>query len=86
MTHVARLWTFLRSGHRLLLAIDPENYHLNSINVRPGLGRSRLSTLLADYGLLIKNSFLAEDYFSTDTIQNLYTSYLLAQAEPNGHP
>ncbi len=87
VTHVARLWTFLRSGHRLLLAIDPENYHLDSINVRPGLGRSRLSTLLAeDYGLLIKESFLAEDYFSTDTIQNLYTSYLLAQAEPNGHP
>ncbi len=87
VTHVARLWTFLRSGHRVLLAIDPENYHLDSINVRPGLGRSRLATLLAeDYGLLIQESFLAEDYFSTDTIQNLSTNYLLAQAEPNGHP
>ncbi len=85
--HVARLWTFLRSGGRLLLAVDPENYHLDSTNARPGLERSRLSALLAqDYGLLIQESFLAKDYFSSETIQNLYTNYLLAQAEPNNHP
>jgi hypothetical protein len=81
------LWQHLVRGGALLLALDPEEYFLAGRNVRPRYNRSGLGTLIAqDYGLMVGDTFLAEPWYSGDSIQKLENTYGLAFAELNGEP
>jgi hypothetical protein len=74
----AYLWAYLKQGGNLLLAVDPESFFIGTANARPRITRSGLSSLLdQDYSLLIRDSFLAEPWFSTQSIAGLDTAYSL---------
>lgn len=85
--HVARLLLYLRGGGNLLLAADPENYNLGSDVVNIQLDRTGLAPLLeVDYGLILQPTFVAEPWFSTDSINVINTNYSLSYADRLPHP
>jgi hypothetical protein len=82
LPQVAYLWAYLKQGGNLLLAVDPEGFYIGTTNVRPRITRSGLSSLFSlDYGLLIRDSFLAEPWFSMESIAGLDTAYSLTFAD-----
>ncbi len=75
---VLYLWLHLARGNHALFAFDPEGSFDGTRNVRTRLAASGLSLLLDwDYGISVYDTFLAEPWFSTGTISDLYRTYML---------
>lgn len=75
---VLYLWLHLARGNHALFAFDPEGSFDGTRNVRTRLATSGLSLLLDwDYGVSVYDTFLAEPWFSTGTISDLYRTYML---------
>lgn len=76
---VLYLWLHLARGNNALLAFDPEGSYDGTRNVRARLSASGLSALLDwDYGMSVYDTFLAEPWFSVDTVSDLYKTTMLA--------
>ena len=87
IAHAARLWLYLHNGGNLLLAVDPENYYIGSANINPQIARSGLTTLLTlDYGILVRDAFLVEPWFTVDSITRLETTYTRTFVDVVPHP
>jgi hypothetical protein len=81
--YVARLWVHLQRGGGLLLAIDPSGHD----GARTDFEDDGLPTLLAlDYGVEITNAFLAEPWFSLESILIPAGSYSRAYPDLVLHP
>ncbi|HEX3051821.1 MAG TPA: SH3 domain-containing protein [Aggregatilineaceae bacterium] len=79
---IAYLWMYLANGHNLLFAFDPEGAFNGAGNVEAQVVRSGLSTLLEwDYGIAISDAFLAEPWFSVDTISTTLYNGMLTYPE-----
>jgi len=75
---VLYLWLHLARGNHALFAFDPEGSFDGTRNVRTRLSTSGLSLLLDwDYGVSVYDTFLAEPWFSTGSISDLYRTYML---------
>lgn len=84
---VARLWVHLQKGNNLLLALDPENYFVGNANINTQIARSGLTALLTlDYGILIRDAFLVEPWFTTESITRLANTYSRTFADVVSHP
>lgn len=84
---VLYLWLHLARGNSALFAFDPEGAYDGTQNVRTRLSASGLSLLLDwDYGMAVHDTFLAEPWFSVDTISDLYKTYMLAYPDVAGDP
>jgi hypothetical protein len=87
IVQVVHLWMYLQKGHNLLLAVDPEGYFLGSANVNPQVARSGLTTLLnAEYGIALRDSFLVEPWFTSETIVDLNNTFSPTFADVVSHP
>lgn len=74
----AYIWDFLQRGGHLLLGIDPNGH--NGINTERG--NSGLNQLLAqEFGLSIADDFLIESWFSSQSLQDVVTSWSEAHPE-----
>ena len=84
---VARLWIHLQKGKNLLLAVDPENYFVGNANINTQVARSGLTALLTlDYGILIRDAFLVEPWFTVESITRLETTYSRTFVDVVSHP
>ncbi|MEW6579961.1 MAG: SH3 domain-containing protein [Chloroflexota bacterium] len=84
---VLYLWLHLARGNSALFAFDPEGSYDGTQNVRTRLSASGLSLLLDwDYGMSVHDTFLAEPWFSIDTISDPYKTYMLAYPDVVGDP
>ena len=80
---VARLWAHLERGNHLLLAIDPVGYPDRRIEE----GRAALWSLVgADYGLSLLDTFVAEPWFTTQSIGQLPGSLVATYGDTVAHP
>jgi hypothetical protein len=62
---LARLWRHVENGNHLLLTLDPYNYP-SAERATGGIG----TLLNADYGMTMRDSFLAQTWFSYESIAN----------------
>lgn len=80
---LARLWNHLEKGNHLLLAIDPIGYPDRRIEEnRNGLGQ----LLLQDYGVSFLDAFLAEPWFTEESIVPLEGSITMTYGDYLPHP
>ncbi len=80
---VARLWRQVGRGTHLLLAIDPIGYPDRRIDE----GDSALGQLLtSDYGVSFLDTFLAEPWFSADSVAAINGSLIATQPDYLPHP
>ena len=87
IAQAARLWLHLRRGNHLLLAVDPDNYFLGYANANSRITRTPLQGLFTvDYGIIMRNSFLAEPWFTTETITDIHSAFTLAAPETIPNP
>lgn len=75
---VARLWVYLHQGGNLLLAVDPDNQNVGTVNVRHQIGNSGLTALLDhEYGIVVGDTFVADHWFTSDSIADFNRTYTL---------
>lgn len=87
LAQVLYLWLHLARGNNALFAFDPEGAYDGTRNVRTRLSASGLSALLDwDYGVSVYDTFLAEPWFSVDTVSDLYKTAMLAHPDVVSDP
>src|SRR5690606_30709825 len=83
---VARLWVYLHQGGNLLLAVDPDNQNLETVNVRNQIRSSGLTALLdRAYGILIGDTFVADRWFTSSSIANFNSTYMPVYPDAVAH-
>lgn len=79
---VIYLWLHLARGNHALFAFDPEGAFTGFTNARARVTSSGLASLLEwDYGIAVQDTFLAEPWFSSDTISDLPRTAMLTYAD-----
>lgn len=78
ITGLARLWVHMASGKHLLLALDPPGYsEVTNEDFRSGL----LAFLDNAYGLATYDAFMAEPWFTKDSVAILANAYFQAHGD-----
>jgi hypothetical protein len=80
---VVRLWIHMARGNNFLLTLDPVGYA--GVNTE-GATSSFLQLVTNGYGLITSNSFLAEPWFTENSIGLVSGSYLRTYADILPHP
>jgi hypothetical protein len=80
---VVRLWLHMARGNNFLLTLDPVGYA--GVNTE-GATSSFLQLVTNGYGLITTNTFLAEPWFSQDSIGLVQGSYIRTYADILPHP
>ena len=80
---LARLWVHMSRGHNLLLALDPSGYgDTDTENYRSGL----VQFLNNAYGVTPSDAFMAEDWFTKNSILLLSGALMRTHADVIPHP
>ncbi len=76
---LARLWRHIEKGNHFLLTIDPIGYpEARTETSAGGLGR----LLTTDYGVSFQDTFVAEPWFTNNTVVNIEGSIVRTYADP----